>query len=253
MKKSIVFIVLFVLLIMSGSCIFSQEITTDPTTTQTSIQPTVINTTAPSKILEPTTTALVISLDQVINLTLYDSENVSNIHNNGNGRLTPIEIDGWWNLENREGGIITVKVVEKAGSFNVVEVHNKNRRFLIEISKGAIIGFEIYNPIFLDFFLFSPDVGNNGNPVDCKKGIFCYYPSSSIQIKALDGGNLLVMVPDKEEKDRKWCILPKNDPPYMMYRGERGEYSAYRISSEETTWVWTENNCPEVELVEIIY
>ena len=188
----------------------------------------------------------------MIEFTLYNSENVSNIYDNGGGRLTPIKIDGWWNLKNREGGLIKVRVIKKAGSYNVVEILNKNRKFLVEISKGALISFEIIGQKFFDCFLFSPDVENNGNPIDCEEGVFCYYPSSSIQITAfLDEGSLLVMVPNKE-KETGWCIFPKNDPDFMRYIGERGKCSAYKLPTGEKIWVWTKYNCPEVTLTEIV-
>jgi hypothetical protein len=203
-----------------------------------------------SHIIEKTPTLQVDTFGTVINFILYNAETKTSIDPTPllTPRPLPVMKAGSWIFKNRKANEIKVRVVEKTDKFNTILVSTAKKEYKIKASRGGIIFFFIVNPEWGEVFLFSPDVGETGSPIDCEFDMnydFCYYPSSLIQIAVLENGAIVRLFKETEG----WCADYKNvnhsrsvNEPFTVdtYKLPNGEY-----------YTWTKENCPYSEITEI--
>ena len=260
MKTTKFLIVIVLVFLFIPSCSAKQEIVSTPV----EIEPT--ETTEPtSDPIENTLTPIVYRVGEVIDFVRYNAETKSDVDDTpkswepGERILPAMEEDGSWIFKNRVGPQIKVRVVEKTDKFTTTWVLTSQKEYEIEASRGGIILFEIGAPEWGDSFLFSPDVGEAGYPIDClydKNQLFCYYPSSLGQFVVF-GEGLEEFFPEIEEgtiekmveEIEGWCVDYQNVSEADSMN-EDATTDTYMLPNEEY-YTWTEDNCPYFKITEI--
>ena len=203
-------------------------------------------------IIEVTPTLKMYKYMEIIDFILYNAETKPDI--DVGPIMTPrplpvLEKDNWVFNNRKKGGVeIRVKVVEKTDEFNLLHISTGQREYEIKVSRGGIIFFFLDAPGWVEWFLFSPDIGKIGSPISCKHDInqfFCYYPSSLIQVAVLENGTMVKQV----EETKGWCTKYEN-LPFSRSIDEQYTVDTYRLPNKEY-YTWTEDNCPYCEITEI--
>jgi len=129
-----------------------------------------------------------------------------------------------------------------------MHISTLQKEYILKTSRGGIVYFEISAGGWADYFLFSPDIGETGRPIDCVRDarkLFCYYPSSLIQFTVRDGGIFMRLV----EEIEGWCVDYQNGPDTHSMN-EEATTNTYKLP-DEGYYTWTEDNCPFSEITDI--
>ena len=251
--KTIIKFSLVLVFLLTPSCLAKQETVLTPVKITSTVEVTPTETTAPTPtpyIIEKTPTLQADTYGTVIEFIPYNAETKPDVDVGPlmTPRPLPVMEMGSWVFKNRKVNKIKVRVVEKTDKFNTILVTAAKKEYKIKASKGGVIFFFIVNPEWGEVFLFSPDVGETGSPIDCEFDMnynFCYFPSSLIQIAVLENGAIVRLFKETEG----WCADYKNvsnshsvNEPFTVdtYKLPNGEY-----------YKWTKDNCPYSEITEI--
>ena len=143
-------------------------------------------------------------------------------------------------------------MVEKTDTLNTTLVSGSQKKYEIKASKGAVIFFRLFasgGSQEVDAFLFSPDIGEIGFPIDCEfEGFqfFCYYPPSLIQISVQGDGTIEKII----EETGGWCRDYENGPLELYMDNSSNCVDVYKLPLIEKIVDWS-SSCPEYEITEI--
>ena len=253
--KTIIKFLLVLAFLFTPSCLAKQENVLVPTleiTPTKTVSPT--ETVTPELRPTPTNwwkeTLQPDTFGTVIDFVLYNAETKPDIDTGPLSAPRPLPIldKGSWTLKNRRGPKFKVEVIEKTDKFNTIQVSAGKKVYEIKISRGGIIFFLIVDPSWEEVFLFSPDTGEAGSPIDCGRDIskvFCYYPSSLVQIAVFKSGTVVKAI----KETVGWCTDYENVPT-SLHINEPATVDTYKLPNGEY-YEWTKDNCPYSEITEI--